>query len=92
MSIVKMKRLRLIGMRDQREELLRLLQHMGCVEVSEPEDFSHPAGPGPADPGQGGQSQRRGGAENPGQIRAQGKKLPAGHDSAPAGGDRGPAL
>lgn len=38
MSIVKMKRLRLIGMRDQREELLRLLQHMGCVEVSEPED------------------------------------------------------
>jgi len=38
MSIVKMKRLRLIGMRDQREELLRLLQHMGCVEISEPED------------------------------------------------------
>ena len=38
MSIVKMKRLRLIGMRDQREELLRVLQHMGCVEISEPED------------------------------------------------------
>lgn len=35
MSIVKMKRLRLIGMRDEREELLRLLQHMGCVEIDE---------------------------------------------------------
>ena len=36
MSIVKMKRLRLIGMRDQRESLLRLLQHLGCVEIDEP--------------------------------------------------------
>ena len=36
MSIVKMKRLRLIGMRSEREEMLRLLQHMGCVEIDEP--------------------------------------------------------
>ena len=38
MSIVKMKRLRLIGMRDEREAMLRLLQHMGCVEIDEPGD------------------------------------------------------
>lgn len=38
MSIVKMKRLRLIGMQDERDELLRLLQHMGCVEIDEPTD------------------------------------------------------
>ncbi|MBC5732833.1 V-type ATP synthase subunit I [Lawsonibacter hominis] len=39
MSIVKMKRLRLIGMRSEREEMLRLLQHMGCVEIDEPSDW-----------------------------------------------------
>ncbi len=38
MSIVKMKRLRLIGMRTEREAMLRLLQHMGCVEIDEPTD------------------------------------------------------
>ena len=38
MSIVKMKRLRLVGMQDQRDELLRLLQRMGCVEIDEPTD------------------------------------------------------
>ncbi len=37
MAIVKMKRLRLLAMAECREELLRLLQHMGCVEVDEPE-------------------------------------------------------
>lgn len=36
MAIVKMKRLRLVGMRSDRESLLRLLQKLGCVEVSEP--------------------------------------------------------
>ena len=40
MSIVKMKRLRLIGMRDQRPSMLRLLQHLGCVEIDEPGDRS----------------------------------------------------
>lgn len=40
MSIVKMKRLRLIGMRDQRESMLRQLQHLGCVEIDEPGDRS----------------------------------------------------
>ena len=40
MSIVKMKRLRLIGMRDQRPELLRRLQHLGCVQIDEPGDRS----------------------------------------------------
>ena len=33
MSIVKMKRLRLVGMQEERPELLRLLQRLGCVEV-----------------------------------------------------------
>jgi len=36
MSIVKMKRLRLVGMQSDREEQLRLFQHMGCVEIDEP--------------------------------------------------------
>ena len=36
MAIVKMKRLRLISMVSDRDELLRLLQSMGCVELSEP--------------------------------------------------------
>lgn len=31
-----MKRLRLLAFRDDREQLLEKLQHMGCVEVSEP--------------------------------------------------------
>ena len=39
MSIVKMKRLRLIGMQCERESMLRQLQRMGCVEISEPEDL-----------------------------------------------------
>lgn len=38
MSIVKMKHLRLMGLRRDREELLRLLQRMGCVEIDEPEE------------------------------------------------------
>ena len=36
MAIVKMKRLRLMGLRPDRERLLRLLQSMGCVEIREP--------------------------------------------------------
>ena len=36
MSIVKMKHLRLFAMDADREELLRQLQHLGCVEVREP--------------------------------------------------------
>ncbi len=36
MSIVKMKRLRLIGMRPDRDHLFRLLQRQGCVEINEP--------------------------------------------------------
>ncbi len=36
MAIVKMKRLRLAGMKQDREELLDLLQRMGCVEIDEP--------------------------------------------------------
>lgn len=38
MAIVKMKRLRLIGMAAERDELLRQLQRLGCVEIDEPED------------------------------------------------------
>lgn len=37
MAIVKMKHLRLFGMTSDREELLRRLQHIGCVEISEPD-------------------------------------------------------
>ena len=37
MSIVKMKRLRLFGMRSDREALFRELQHLGCVEIDEPQ-------------------------------------------------------
>ena len=37
MAIMKMKRLRLIAMAEDRETILRTLQHMGCVEVSEAE-------------------------------------------------------
>ncbi len=36
MAIVKMKRLRLLAMEEDREALLRTLQTMGCVELSEP--------------------------------------------------------
>lgn len=35
MAIMKMKRLRLIAMAEDRETILRTLQRMGCVEVSE---------------------------------------------------------
>lgn len=43
MAIVKMKRLRLIGLQQDRERLLRLLQKLGCVELREPAiDLSDP--------------------------------------------------
>ena len=43
MAIVKMKRLRLLGLRSDREQLLRPLQSLGCVEISEPAiDLSDP--------------------------------------------------
>ena len=43
MAIVKMKRLRLLAMRQDREALLRALQDLGCVEVEQPElDLSGP--------------------------------------------------
>ena len=37
MAIVKMKHLRMVAMVSDREELLRLLQHQGCVEIIQPE-------------------------------------------------------
>ena len=37
MAIVKMKRLRVVAMAARREELLRKLQRLGCVEIREPE-------------------------------------------------------
>lgn len=36
MAIIEMKRLRLIGLRPDRERLLRMFQTLGCVEISEP--------------------------------------------------------
>ncbi|MDD3347527.1 V-type ATP synthase subunit I [Oscillibacter sp.] len=38
MAIVKMKKLRVIAMAARREELLKGLLHLGCVEISEPAD------------------------------------------------------
>ena len=38
MAIVKMKKLRVMAMADQRDELLKGLLHLGCVEISEPDD------------------------------------------------------
>lgn len=43
MAIVKMKRLHLIGLTEEREALLANLLRQGCVEVTEPEDFRDPA-------------------------------------------------
>ena len=34
MAIIKMKRLHLLALRSDREELLHTLQRMGCVEVT----------------------------------------------------------
>jgi len=43
MAIVKMKRLRLIALNSQKEDLLARLLHLGCVELSEPvEEMSDP--------------------------------------------------
>lgn len=39
MSIVKMKKINLIGLRSQKDDLLRELMLIGCVEVSEPEEL-----------------------------------------------------
>ena len=38
MAIVKMKRLRMLAMVSDRDELLRKFQHMGCVEIVQPEE------------------------------------------------------
>ena len=38
MAIVKMKRLRLITLEEERPRLLSRLQHLGCVEISEPDE------------------------------------------------------
>ena len=44
MAIVKMKKLRVMAMADLREELLKGLLHLGCVEISEPgEELTEPA-------------------------------------------------
>ncbi len=37
MAIVKMKRLHLLALAKEHDAILRKLQHMGCVEISEPE-------------------------------------------------------
>lgn len=44
MAIVRMKRLRVIAMADQRDQILARLHHAGCVELSEPQaELSDPA-------------------------------------------------
>ena len=42
MAIVKMKKLRVMALAECREDLLGGLQHLGCVEISEP-NLSDPA-------------------------------------------------
>ena len=37
MAIVKMKRLHLLALAKDHDAMLRQLQHMGCVEISEPD-------------------------------------------------------
>ena len=60
MAIVKMKRLRLVAMGSDREELLRLLQRMGCVEIDEPSvDQADPVWESLARPSPGGLSAAR---------------------------------
>ena len=55
MAIVKMKRLHLLGLRADRDRLLRPLQSLGCVEFSEPAiDLSDPAWAALAKPESGG--------------------------------------
>ena len=39
MAIVKMKKLRLIVLRQQRDELMKALMRLGCVEVRQPEEL-----------------------------------------------------
>lgn len=51
MAIVKMKRLRLLALRPEREKLLHALQSLGCVEIREPAiDLSDPQWEGLAKP------------------------------------------
>ncbi len=60
MAIVKMKRLRLLGLRPDRERLLRALQSLGCVELREPAiDLSDPQWAGMAKPDPSGLEQAR---------------------------------
>ena len=40
MAIVTMRHLRLIGLQAEREKMLRRLQHLGCLEITEPEPAS----------------------------------------------------
>ena len=39
MAIVKMKHLHLLALAKEHDAILRKLQHMGCVEISEPESI-----------------------------------------------------
>lgn len=49
MAIVKMKRLRLVGLRSDQEALLRQLQRLGCVEISQRSDGQVPEALSPPD-------------------------------------------
>ncbi len=60
MAIVKMKRLRLLALRPDRERLLRGLQSLGCVEIREPDiDLSDPEWAGLGKPGLSGLEKAR---------------------------------
>ena len=42
MAIVKMKRLQILALERDHDAMLRRLQHMGCVEISEPDTAALP--------------------------------------------------
>ena len=42
MAIVKMKRLQILALERDHDAMLRRLQHMGCVEISEPDTEALP--------------------------------------------------
>ena len=42
MAIVKMKRLQVLALERDHDAILRRLQHMGCLEISEPDTESLP--------------------------------------------------
>lgn len=96
MAIVKMKKLRVMAMAADQERLLHQLQHLGCVEISQPSEeledtkwasMIEPQGiPAGADPGGDVRSPERPGRCEGVRSQEEGRALPA-----PPSGDGGGA-